>query len=469
MKQYDSLNLSFLGCIIFMKMYKPYKKPVIAASPDRKLPEPHISKFVLVVCFLLGRFYLFFGLGIARIVIRNGRPFYEAYKRALAGKSRCILAFRHPNGGEAQILMWFILFILRRKAWIERIKLSKKPYVAFVYGYEVARWGGAIARWIMPGLGAMPVHHSKIDTAGMNRIFKAVTNGPYPLAIAPEGQVSYTTESVPRLEQGTIRIGFQSAERLEKKDINCPVEILPISIHFRYGSMGQWSLNKLIRKIEKYTGFKKDRAGFTERLRRARDYILEQNEKRYAITPSQDQNFSARVDAVMEAALVRAEKILGIKPKSNELFDRMYSIRQISWDRMVIPGVNSLDHLTLLERALLDLNAGEAWHASRHMELVDFAWYFRVPVPAEDAPLYVKIEYTQNLWDFANRTMGGAYSNRVLNVHPKRLLIQIGAPINLSERLPEYKKNKKEAVANAMKDMEAVYLDCIDRASEYQI
>jgi hypothetical protein len=136
---------------------------------------------------------------------------------------------------------------------------------------------------------------------------------------------------------------------------------------------------------------------------------------------------------------------------------------------MVISDVTSLDHLTLLERALLDLNAGEAWHASRHMELVDFVWYFRVPVPAEDDPLYVKIEYAQNLWDFANRTMGGAYSNRVLNVHPKRLLIQIGTSINLTERLPEYKKNKKEAVANAMKDMEATYLDCIDRASEYQI
>ncbi|MCL1927797.1 MAG: acyltransferase [Treponema sp.] len=428
-----------------------------------------MSKFILVVCFLLGRFYLFFGLGIVRIVIRNGRPFYEAYKRALAGKSRCILAFRHPNGGEAQILMWFILFILRRKAWIEGIKFSKKPYVAFVYGYEVARWGGGIARWIMPGLGAMPVHHSKIDTAGMKRIFKAVTEGPYPLAIAPEGQVSYTTESVPRLEQGTVRIGFQCAERIEKKGIDCPVEVLPISIHFRYGSMGRWSLNKLIRKIEKYTGIKTNSEGFTERLTRARNSILEQNEKRYKITVLQDQSFDERVNVIMEAALSRAENILGIKPRSNGIFDRMYSIRQISWDRMVIPGVTSLDHLTLLERALLDLNAGEAWHASRHMELVDFVWYFRVPVPAEDAPLYVKIEYAQNLWDFANRTMGGAYSNRVLNVHPKRLLIQIGASINLTERLPEYKKNKKEAVANAMNDMETAYIDCIDRASEYQI
>ena len=443
--------------------------PVIAASPDRKVPEPHISKLALFAIRILGRIYLFFWLGIARMVIRNGRPFYEAYQRALAGKSRCILVFRHPNGGEPQILMWFILFILRRKARKEGIKFCKRPLISFVYGYEVAHWGGAIARWIMPAMGAMPVHHSKVDSAGMTRIIKTILNGPYPVGIAPEGQVSYTTESVPRLEQGSVRIGFQAAERLEKKDKNCPVEILPVSIHFRYGSMGRWSLNKLIRKIEKYTGFKNDGEGFTERLRRARDYILEQNEKRYEIIPGKDQSFAERVDVIMEAALNSAERILGIKPKSNELFERMYFIRQTSWDRMVIPDINNLDSLTPLERAIMDLSAGEAWHASRHMELVDFAWYFRIPVPAENAPLYVKIEYAQNLLDFANRTMGGAYSNRVLNVHPKRMLIQTGSIINLSERLPEYKKNKKAAIANAMNDMEKSFLDCINCASEYQI
>jgi hypothetical protein len=338
-----------------------------------------------------------------------------------------------------------------------------------VYGYEVARWGGAIARWVMPGLSAMPIHHSKMDTAGMARIFKTITEGPYPLAIAPEGQVSYTTESVPRLEQGTVRIGFEAARRLNKQNKDIPVEIIPISIHFRYEIMGRWSLNKLIRKIEKYTGLKQGNAGFTERLERTRYVILEQNEKRYGLSPAEGVSFSERVDAVMEAALTKAEMILNIPVKNGELVERLYTIRQICWDKMVIPEVTTLNDKTLLERAILDLNTGEAWYASRHMELVDFAWYFRVPVPADNAPLHVKIEYAQNLWDFANRTMGGAYSNRVLNVHPKRVLIQVGSSINLSERLPEFEQSKKTAIANAMKDMESSFLECIDRAAEYHI
>ncbi|GHV85258.1 glycerol acyltransferase [Spirochaetia bacterium] len=451
-------------------MYRPYIKPVSVASPDVEVPEPRISRLVLFVCRILGRLYLFFVLGIARVVLRNGGPLFDTFQRTLEGKSRCILAFRHPNGGEAQLLMWYILYKLRAKARRAGVKFCRRPHAFFVYGYEVARWGGKVARWIMPRLGAMPVHHAKIDSVGMARIFRAISDGPYPLAIAPEGQVSYTTESVPRLEQGTVRIGFQAAERLEKEGKNCPVEILPVSIHFRYGSMGRWSLNKMLRKIDKYTGFKgKEKLKFTQRLERARNYILEQNEKRYGIVPNGEQSFNERVDTVTEAALDRAEHSLGIDRQNKDLFKRLYRIRQLCWDKMIIPGAASLDHLSLLERALTNLDAGEAWHASRHMELVDFAWYFRVPVPAEDSPLYIKIEYAQNLWDFANRTMGGAYSNRVLNVHPKRVLIQIAPPINLTERLNSYKENKKEAIAAAMNDMEAAFFDCIDRAASYQI
>jgi hypothetical protein len=226
----------------------------------------------------------------------------------------------------------------------------------------------------------------------------------------------------------------------------------------------------LIRKIEKYTGIKqKGRGNFTERLTRSRDYILEQNEKRYGIVPDGKTDFSERVDAVIDIALDRAEKILGIPPRGNSMVERLYHIRQICWDRMVLPDVSTLKDRTLVERALLDLRSGEAWHASRHMELVDFVWYFRVPVPKGDAPLYKRLEYAQNLWDFANRTMGGAYSNRVLNVHPKRVLIQVADPINLTERLGDYKTNKKAAIKSAMDDMEAAFLECINRAAEYRI
>jgi 1-acyl-sn-glycerol-3-phosphate acyltransferase len=428
---------------------------------------------VLLVKFF-ARLYLLFFLGVARALVRGDKHLFSAFKRALSGESRCLIAFRHPNGGEAQLLLWFIIFRLRQVARKAGISFAIRPHALFVYGFEVIRWGGLIARLVMPRLGALPIHHTKMDAAGMARIYKAIIDGPYPLAIAPEGQVSYTTEEVPRLEQGTVRIGFHAAERLEKAQKTCPVEVLPVSFHYRYGPWARVSIERLLRKIEKYTGLSRRNGGggtlsFVDRLRRARDAILSLNEKRYGLVPEAGLDFSRRVDLVMEAALKSAEGILGIAQKDGEIIERLYMIRQLCWDYIYLPGKDTLKDISQAERSLLDLKAGEAWFASRHMELVDFAWYFRVDIPPEDAPLHVRIEYVQNLWDFANRTMGGAYSERVINIHPKRVLIQVTSPLNLTERLPAYRQDRKGTIAAAMADLKNAYYDCIREAAQYTL
>ncbi|MDR2101027.1 MAG: acyltransferase [Treponema sp.] len=418
---------------------------------------------------ILARLYLFFFLGVARVILRGERHFFSAFKRALNGDCRCILAFRHPNGGEPQLLAWFIILKLRHLAARAGFSFALKPHVYFVYGYEVARWGGAVARLVMPRLGAMPVHHSKMDRQGMMRIYEAIMRGPYPLAIAPEGQVSYTTEDIPRLEQGPIRIGFQAASRMVKAGKDCPVEVLPVSFHYRYGLWGKITLEMLIKKIERYTRVRRGKenasAPFTERLERCRDHILGVNEGRYGISLDRDCSFPERADRIIDAALECTERILGVKSGETDVFSRLYFLRQLCWDRIFLPGQESLKEMSGVERAAADLRAGEAWHAGRHLELVDFIWYFRVPLPSEADSMHVKIEYVQNLWDFANRTMGGAYSNRT-NIFPRRVIIQAAPALNLTERLPDYHRDKKGAILKAMSDLKDAYLDCIQEVNK---
>jgi hypothetical protein len=79
--------------------------------------------------------------------------------------------------------------------------------------------------------------------------------------------------------------------------------------------------------------------------------------------------------------------------------------------------------------------------------------------------LHHKVEYAQNLWDFTNRTIGGAFSNRI-NILPRRVIIQAAPPINLSDRLSSFRQDKKTAVKKAMADLENAYMDCIDRVNQ---
>jgi len=452
-------------------VHKPYAKPVGKALADIRLHEPRISKSAFILIRILGRLYLFLFYGIARILLRGEKDMFYAFKRALEGDSRCIIAFRHPNGGEPQLLTWFFLFRLRALARRQGVKLKRHPHAVFIYGYEVVRWGGWVARFILPNVGAMPIHHTKMDKQGMARIYKSITEGRYPVALAPEGQVSYTIEGIPRLEQGVIRIGFNAAERLASKGNKAPVEILPVAIHFRFGSYGAFTIELLIRKIEKYTSAGKDKAKekrklpFSKRMEIARTYILEINEKRYGIKADKNQPFEQRLDAVINAALETAERILNLKTQG-EYFSRMYTLRQACWDRIVLPGYETLDNMTGLERGTADLLAGEAWHAGRHVELIDLSWYLRnFPIPADDAPLHIKVEFVQNLWDFINRSIGGAYSNR-LSILPRRVIIQSSSPINLSSRLADYRQDKNKAIRTAMTDLQNAYLDCINKVNQ---
>jgi hypothetical protein len=434
-------------------MYKPYRKPVIVAESDIDVPEPHISKAVLLVAKLISRLYLRSFIGTARVSMHGSEYLFDSFKRALEKKSRCIVAFRHQNGAEPQVLGWFVIFKLRKLAARAGISFARRPHVIFVHGYEVLRWGGTVSRLVLPRLGALQIHHAKIDSKSMNRIYQALFDGPYPLTIAPEGQVSYFTEFIPRLEPGAIRIGFNIAEQLNAE---VPVEVLPVSVLLQYDKTGPKRMDILLRRVERLIGLKGDSVPFCDRLTRCRDTILNVNERRYNLTPDPDSSFEERMTVLIDAAFLRTEVLLGVQ-KDGEFYARMHALRQICWDRIFIPGVDSLAKMTALERSAADLCAGEAWHAGRHLEMVDFVSYFRVPVPAEDASVRSKVEYIQNLWDFANRTMGGGFSDRI-SIKPDKVVITTTPPINLTSRLDDYHRNRKDAVTAVLSDLRDAYI-----------
>lgn len=445
-------------------MRRPYKLPVAEARPELKDIKPKISRVVIILLKLFTWLYLFLYFGIHKTTLREQRIVFEAFRRAMAGESRLMIAFRHPNGGEPQLLTVFFLFKLRKLAAKLGIYFARKPHSVFVYGFEVVRWGGWAARYIMPGVGAMPVYHAKISSKSLEMIYNAIVNGPYPLAIAPEGKISYTADTVPQLESGVIRMGFHAAQRLASSGSKIPVEVLPLSVHFRFGYWGHVTLEWLLRKIEKTCGFKPDKKlPFDKRAGRCRDRILSLNEKRYGIEADPSGDFEPRLETVVYAALENAERILGIKGEG-EVPTRMHKANQVYWDQLFVPGVETMRGKSRLDRGILDLRAGEAWYAGRHVELVELSWYFRLPLPADDSALHAKVEYAQNLWDFANRTMGGAIKNR-LNILPRRVILQAAPVLNLSERLKDFKADKKAATAAALGDLEKAYLDCIAEAS----
>jgi hypothetical protein len=437
------------------------------AQPDVGLPEPRVIPWVLALARLVSWPYLRLGLGFERVTVSHGDILVDAFKDAMDGRRRVILAFRHPYGDEPQLLSWLFAGGISREARRLGVRMARKPHAVFVHGYEVPRWGGALVRWILPRVGAMPVHHSKLDSSGMARILAAIEDGTYPVALSPEGQVSYTSDGVPRLEPGVVRLGFQAANRLASAGRAEHVHILPVSVHYHYSDRARSGLARLVARLERFVGLPcaarvpaGTPGGTGARLGDVLEVILTNAERQYGLSPNPGGKTATRVEAVVEAALSAGERILGIARTGGDRFAKLYRIRQIGWDRVYLPSDEDPRGMSPMARAVADRRAGEAWYGMRHMELADFALYLRSGPPADDAPLRVLVEYAQNLWDFANRLAGGTISDRV-EVRPKQAVIIVGQALDLCDRLAAFRADRKKATVDALMELEESYQHCI--------
>jgi hypothetical protein len=448
-------------------------RPPEGARARHRLGEPRVSQALVRALRALGGAYARLGLKLGDIEFRHPERALEALTEFRAGKSRLILAFRHPYGDEPQLLTLALAYGLERAARRSGAPSPGLVHARFVHGYEVPLWSGPLVRWLLPRVGAMPVYHSRLDRAGLERIRAALRDGAFPLALAPEGQSSYRSETVPRLEQGTARLAFWCAGDLRKQGRQERVEVLPLAVNYQYDEADIGRLERLVAALEADCGLASPRggaagdrgAGAARRLALCRRLaaldlaLIAQTERYYhgarGERPSLDRD--VRLALLIEEALRRAEAVLGIKAEGDSI-SRVYAIRQEGWDRIYPEeGTRSLSPLG---RRLADRRAGEAWFAMRHMEFVDLCYYldsgyFRVE--GGEAPSFGRlVETAYSAADLASRLCGGNISHRP-NILRHRAVLSVGRKLDLGARYEDYVSDGKGAIETATRELEREY------------
>lgn len=448
-------------------------KPIASARSAQVLAEPRIRPGLIAFFRLVSPLYFHALLGFRSVALRHAERLVQAYGDFFDGKTRLLIAFRHPYGDEAQLMGYVIGKIVDKQAKRMGLKLARRPHAHFVHGYEVPLWARAFERWLLPRVGAVPVYHTKFDGKSIRQIRALMKDGAYPIALAPEGQVSYSSEELPRLESGTAHICVWCVEDLAREKRPEKVLILPISVHYRWEAASARQLDRLIGVIERECGIKPpEGAGVSrfDRLSAAADFILAVAERHYsrfyaASLPRPGKPTRAnRLDDLREAALSAAERAFHLKSDGDEI-RRVYKIRQTGWDRIFRVDLSDPDFLPDLERTLADRVAGEAWYASRHMELVDLAYYLDFERLKKNDPLELYIETAQNYYDFVSRLEGGNISNRI-SIGKKKATVIIGEPIPATDRLSGSGLNRKAAIETLNEDLRRAYADCIEEIRE---
>jgi hypothetical protein len=383
--------------------------------------------------------YLRLGEGVHRVSVEGQQVLVEEFRRFFAGKSRLIIAFRHPSVSDAPLLTYLFARHLPRLARREGRPFHRRSHVHFLYGRGVPVWAGRAVGWLLPRVAAVPVYHRRLDSRGMAAVREAAVHGRFPLALAPEGQVSYHNKAMGDLEAGTGRIALWCRDDLRRAGRTEDVRILPLSLEYRFPDDGRSTLAEAVDWIGEKTGLRADLdaggspAAIRERLLELTGALLELIEQAYAAlfraSPASGASAAAprrRIEALCDTVLKVGEQVHEL-PAEGSLLDRVFRLRDAGWRRMFrddLPG------LSPVERSLADAAAEEAKIAARHMELVDVLEYVDPGYIPSGASLERLAEYAVDLQDVVNRLLGGTIAGR-LRPRGRRALVTAGTPVSV--------------------------------------
>ncbi len=403
--------------------------------------EPRYSRFAHTLVRHFSHAFLKLAEGISEVSVQGGSTLVEEYRRFGEGESRLIVTFRHPSASDAPLVGYLFGRKIQQMAEADGIRLPRRTLVHFLYGRGVPLWSGPGTGWLLPRIGAIPVYHRRVDSRGMAAVRAAAVDGRFPIALAPEGQVTYHNKSFGALEGGTGRLALWAKSDLEKRGESLPVRILPLSIEYRFGNRAGTTFDQILSWIEAKSGIastidhRAPGPELHEALISLTDRLIGRLETLYApffkrsATPPE---LPDRIERVCNTALrvgERSHGILGI----GTLLDRVFRLRDAGWKRMFR---DDLEGLSEIERSFADAFAEQAKLTTRHMELVDALEYLDPSYISPESDFDRFVEYALVLQDVVNRLLGGTIAGR-MKVRGRRAIVTVGRPKSVDEILGE--------------------------------
>ncbi len=347
---------------------------------------------------------------ISRIRAENTEVLVDCYQQLQADQLRFLIAYRHLSTNDPPSLIQYLHQTVPQVAKGMGIKLRWPVFAYFVYDRGIPMWAGAIASWLLPAIGGIPVIRGRPDFAALRTWRHLYAKGDLPIAVAPEGFTNGHSELVSPLELGCIQTSLWCVEDLVKSGQPRPVCIVPVGVRYAYLENPWPNLLKVLRAMERECGFPppagtvlqlenqlsqananwdptrlltpEEQALLYPRLLRIANFLLCQMEDFYlefhhrlhfpeAILPgmTQAEQLANRLQALMDAVLKMLEGYFNMQPKGT-LIERSHAIEDTVWDWIYRRDVN-IQTLSDVERGLANRVAAEAHAQLWHMKWVE--------------------------------------------------------------------------------------------------
>ena len=420
---------------------------------------------------------------LVEVDARNVETLAKGYRDFKAGKTRLLLAFRHPNAIDPYVLSHLLWRDLPRVARDKGLKIGT-AHSHFIYDRGIPLWAGSYLGWVFSRLGGVPIQRGKLDLLALKTARKLFCDGKMPLAAAPEGGNNGHNEIVSPLEPGIAQLAFWCAEDLAAADRDESVEVLPIGIQYQYVTppwkplaemLGQMEedcgigfptpdeLQKLQQYFER-SGSVKERLNSEQielysRLYRLAEHLLTLMEGYYesfyrvSFDEPDDHlglnsQLAERLGALMDKALKVAEGYFGLRARGSAI-DRCRKIEQAGWDRIFREDTACLPPVEL---GLANRVAEEADLRMWHMRLVESFVAVTGRYVKEHPSADRFAETALLLRDMVAKLKGEVPGRSQLG--PQRAIVTVGEAIEVSGRLGEYREKRRGAIARLTEDLQ---------------
>ena len=182
------------------------------ASKARGFVYPCYSPFITKIVNMIAPLYLRKAEGVSSVTIEHLELLFEAFKNHFSGRKKLIIAFRHVAKEDAPVLMYLIHKKLKKaiRTYNKTVDRNERiiGHAQFLYGADVLEWAGTLAAYVFPRLGAIPVINRTNNSKGLSLLKETMKKGEFPVALAPESQVTYHMGTVAQTSKGISSLAF---------------------------------------------------------------------------------------------------------------------------------------------------------------------------------------------------------------------------------------------------------------------
>jgi 1-acyl-sn-glycerol-3-phosphate acyltransferase len=341
--------------------------------------------------------------------------------RALRNE-RFLLCSNHPTLGDP-----LIIFELARRVGVTFNYMAARDVFWFPLG------------WLFQRIGTYSVLRGASDREAIRTTRRLLAQEDRKVVVFPEGVTHEHNDLLLPFHTGVIQMGFWALEDLEKLGKQVRLPVAPMAIKYVYVKDARPAIIARMAAVERGLGIEPSpKADLYARLRAVGERVLERMEHEFHLCPAPDAVLAERITAAKEQILERTARTLDVRlPAGAPLADRLHLLDNALVAYLAEYAESPIEYDRRLHQRRIEVAAPLRTDLRRfHNFLAVSDGYAAAQMTAErflDVLGRLEVEVL------------GRPGPRV----PNRAEVRVGEPLELEAYYPQYRQNKRAAVAEA--------------------